>query len=126
MLAAYTTSDDFFGLCDALAQRLSRAGLTHAATLTWICAANVDNAVKQWTSSLKKAPGGGHPEAGTAALQARPMRAPLCRALFCVLIVMPFLSFILLAFLVSYEAQHLLGAELFSAVHSSAVLERCE
>lgn len=27
-----------------------------AATLTWICAANVDKAVRQWTSDLRKGP----------------------------------------------------------------------
>ncbi len=30
--------------------------LVQAATLTWICAANVDKAVKQWTADLRKAP----------------------------------------------------------------------
>ncbi len=69
VLAAYTSSDNFFELCDLLARRLATAGLPHAATLTWICAANVDKAVKQWTAVLKK-PGPGR-EAGTAALQAR-------------------------------------------------------
>lgn len=30
--------------------------MVQAATLTWICAANVDKAVRQWTADLRKAP----------------------------------------------------------------------
>ncbi len=56
LLAAYSDAEEFCGLCDLLAKRLAGAGLPQAATLTWICAANVDKAVRQWTADLKKSP----------------------------------------------------------------------
>jgi hypothetical protein len=67
VLAAYASPEDFFALCDLLARRLAGAGLPQAATLTWICAANVDKAVRQWTADLKKSPR----DVSTASLQAR-------------------------------------------------------
>lgn len=56
LLAAYSDAEEFCGLCDLLAKRLAGAGLPQAATLTWICAANVDKAVRQWSADLKKSP----------------------------------------------------------------------
>ncbi|EIE18851.1 hypothetical protein COCSUDRAFT_49081 [Coccomyxa subellipsoidea C-169] len=77
MLAAYSETGEFPELCDMLARRLAGAGLAQAcpllhlcihtlflgfsgwykaATLTWICASNVDKAVRQWTADLRKGP----------------------------------------------------------------------
>ena len=52
VLCSHSNSDEFQGLCDALARRLSGGGLTHAATLCWICAAKVDQALHVWTKEL--------------------------------------------------------------------------
>ncbi|KAK9805066.1 hypothetical protein WJX73_010529 [Symbiochloris irregularis] len=48
ILCSFASAEEWTGLCDALAKRLAAAGLRHAATLCWICAGNVDNAVKHW------------------------------------------------------------------------------
>ena len=52
MLCSHSNLDEFQGLCDALARRLSGGGLTHAATLCWICAAKVDQALHVWAKEL--------------------------------------------------------------------------
>lgn len=55
LLCAYSEGDDFYALSDLLAKRLAGAGLPGPATLAWICANNVEKAVRQWTSDLKAA-----------------------------------------------------------------------
>lgn len=66
LLCAYCgEGSEFHGLCDLLAKRLAGAGLLAPATLAWICAANVDKAVRQWTQDLKAA----SPEPSAEALQ---------------------------------------------------------
>ena len=40
-------------LSQALARRLANANLTHAATMAWICANNVDAIVRQWRARLQ-------------------------------------------------------------------------
>ena len=52
MLCSHSNLDEFQGLCDALARRLSSGGLAHAATLCWICAAKVDQALHVWAKEL--------------------------------------------------------------------------
>ena len=52
-LTAYAGADEWPGLCDALARRLAAAGLAHAATLVWVCACNVDRAVRQWSADAR-------------------------------------------------------------------------
>ena len=52
MLCSHSNLDEFQGLCDALARRLSGGGLAHAATLCWICAAKVDQALHVWAKEL--------------------------------------------------------------------------
>lgn len=52
VLCSHSNLDEFQGLCDALARRLSNGGLAHAATLCWICAANVDQALHVWAKEL--------------------------------------------------------------------------
>lgn len=52
VLCSHSNRDEFQGLCDALARRLSGGGLTHAATLCWICAAKVDQALHVWAKEL--------------------------------------------------------------------------
>ncbi|KAL0027638.1 hypothetical protein WJX79_004520 [Trebouxia sp. C0005] len=52
ILCSHSNLDEFQGLCDALARRLSGGGLTHAATLCWICAAKVDQALHVWAKEL--------------------------------------------------------------------------
>ena len=54
ILAAYSETDTWTRLCDALARRLLASGAAHAASLCWICAANVDSAVQQWSWALSK------------------------------------------------------------------------
>ena len=71
LLAAYSEGEEFFGLCDLLAKRLAGAGLPGPATLAWICAANVDKAVRQWTRDLKASA----PEPSAEALQVRLLKA---------------------------------------------------
>ena len=71
LLAAYSEGEEFFGLCDLLAKRLAGAGLPGPATLAWICAANVDKAVRQWTRDLKASA----PEPSAEALQVRLRKA---------------------------------------------------
>ncbi|KAL4425258.1 hypothetical protein ABPG75_009274 [Micractinium tetrahymenae] len=56
-LAAILTSapyDQFESLLAALAARLNSGGLAHAATLCYICAGDVDAAVRQWSKALAK------------------------------------------------------------------------
>ena len=65
LLCAYGEDGEFHALCDMLAKRLAGAGLLGPATLAWICAANVDKAVRQWTSDLKAS----SPEPSAEALQ---------------------------------------------------------
>ena len=67
LLCAYSEGDDFYALSDLLAKRLSGAGLPGPATLAWICANNVEKAVRQWTSDLKAA----SPEPTAERLQVR-------------------------------------------------------
>ena len=52
VLCSHSNLDEFQGLCDALARRLSNGGLAHAATLCWICAAKVDQALHVWAKEL--------------------------------------------------------------------------
>ena len=52
VLCSHSNLDEFQGLCDALARRLSGGGLAHAATLCWICAAKVDQALHVWAKEL--------------------------------------------------------------------------
>ncbi len=68
LLCAYGEEGEFHALCDMLAKRLAGAGLPGPATLAWICAANVDKAVRQWTSDLKAS----SPEPSAEALQVIP------------------------------------------------------
>lgn len=49
VLATYTGPEQWSVLCDALASRLAHAGMQHAASLCYICAGNVDNAVAYWS-----------------------------------------------------------------------------
>ena len=52
-LTAYCGAEEWPGLCDALARRLAAAGLPHAATLVWVCAGNLDRAVRQWSADAR-------------------------------------------------------------------------
>ena len=52
LLAAYAAAEEWPGLCEALARRLAAAGLPHAATLTYICAGDVEATICQWTAQL--------------------------------------------------------------------------
>ena len=67
ILASFGSGDEWPGLCDALARRLASGGLRHPATLCWICAGNVELAVKHWLSTA--GPSGALP---TPALQVGP------------------------------------------------------
>ena len=49
LLATYTAQEDWATLCDSLAQRLSAAAMHHAASLCYICAGNLDQAVAFWS-----------------------------------------------------------------------------
>ncbi|KAF8071322.1 SEC31B [Scenedesmus sp. PABB004] len=60
VLATYTGADQWAGLCDALASRLGQTGMLHAASLCYICAGNVDQAVSYWSRAVR---GGGGVEA---------------------------------------------------------------
>jgi len=53
LLCTYVRSDEFSGLCNSLAARLAQSGNEHAATLCYVCAGNVDEAVKQWSKACK-------------------------------------------------------------------------
>ena len=53
ILATYAGPSDWQQLCDALGSKLAAAGMGHEATLCFICAGNVDEAVRQWTRGLK-------------------------------------------------------------------------
>ena len=70
-MCAYGDPEEFHALCDLLAKRLAGAGLPGPATLAWICAANVDKAVRQWTRDLKASA----PEPSAEALQVRLRKA---------------------------------------------------
>ncbi|KAJ7547293.1 hypothetical protein O6H91_08G078700 [Diphasiastrum complanatum] len=52
LLCTYAQSEDWTLLSDALAARLDSAGETHAATLCYICAGNIDRAVEIWSRNL--------------------------------------------------------------------------
>lgn len=52
---SYASADEWPDLCDALARRLATGGNSHAATLAWICAGNVDQTIKVWVKSLHTA-----------------------------------------------------------------------
>lgn len=67
VLCSHSNLDEFQGLCDALARRLSGGGLTHAATLCWICAAKVDQALHVWAKELLGK------QASVSELQVRPL-----------------------------------------------------
>ena len=54
ILATYSDSGSWGDLCDQLARKLLAAGSAHAASLCWICAADVDPAVQQWSLQLAK------------------------------------------------------------------------
>ena len=54
MLTAYSDGEELAGLADALARRLAASGQTHAATLAWICAGNVDQTIRAWTLALQQ------------------------------------------------------------------------
>eukprot|EP00884_Botryococcus_braunii_P015143 jgi/Botrbrau1/2362/Bobra.39_1s0046.1 len=55
ILCAYSDSNEFIDLCNALARRLSGVGLGHPAALVWICAGNVEKVIKHWVHTLQKA-----------------------------------------------------------------------
>lgn len=55
VLATYTAPEQWVTLCDALAARLAQAGMNHAASLCYICAGNVDQAVAYWTKASQAA-----------------------------------------------------------------------
>ncbi|KAF6262154.1 hypothetical protein COO60DRAFT_1470516 [Scenedesmus sp. NREL 46B-D3] len=57
VLATYTGADQWAGLCDALAARLGQTGMAHAASLCYICAGNVDQAVAYWSKGLRASGG---------------------------------------------------------------------
>jgi protein transport protein SEC31 len=46
---------DFPRLCCALAERLHRSAMAHAATICYICAANVDAAIQLWLHESREA-----------------------------------------------------------------------
>ncbi|KAK9836483.1 hypothetical protein WJX74_001433 [Apatococcus lobatus] len=46
---AASSNEEMASLADALARRLSTAGMVHPATLCWICAGSVDKAVEYWS-----------------------------------------------------------------------------
>lgn len=51
VLATYSGADQWPELCNSLAQRLAHAGMHHAASLCYVCAGNVDQAVVYWTKA---------------------------------------------------------------------------
>ncbi len=55
VLATYTGAEQWAGLCDALASRLAHAGMHHAASLCYVCAGNVDQAVAYWAKAVSAA-----------------------------------------------------------------------
>ena len=59
LLCTYAPSDEWAGLCDALADRLLAHNMTDAAVLCYLCAGSVDAAVRVWSaersSALEKA-----------------------------------------------------------------------
>mmetsp|Transcript_32134 Transcript_32134/g.91150 ORF Transcript_32134/g.91150 Transcript_32134/m.91150 type:complete len:1157 (-) Transcript_32134:57-3527(-) len=55
LLCTYARSDEWGELCSTLAGHLARNGNGEAATLCYICAGNVDEAVKRWSSSVSDA-----------------------------------------------------------------------
>jgi hypothetical protein len=46
-------ADQWASLCDALAARLAQTGMHHAASLCYVCAGNVDQAVLYWSKAVK-------------------------------------------------------------------------
>lgn len=52
LLCTYACSDEWGDLCSTLGMHLARNGHTHAAVLCYICAGNVDEAVKLWCSAM--------------------------------------------------------------------------
>ncbi|KAG1669386.1 hypothetical protein FOA52_004037 [Chlamydomonas sp. UWO 241] len=68
LLATYTAQEEWALLCDELANRLSTAGMHHAASLCYVCAGNVDGAVGYWSRAVAGATSGGS-AAAVAALQ---------------------------------------------------------
>lgn len=50
LLCTYARSDEWGQLCSNLARCLAKAGNEHAATLCYICAGNVDEAVRHWSA----------------------------------------------------------------------------
>jgi len=48
ILVTYTSRDAFARLCAMLAQRLASSGMAHAASLCFVCAGDVDAAVRLW------------------------------------------------------------------------------
>ncbi|KAI8473947.1 MAG: hypothetical protein J3K34DRAFT_161809 [Monoraphidium minutum] len=55
VLATYTGADQWASLCDMLAARLAQTGMHHAASLCYVCAGNVDQAVLYWSKAVKAA-----------------------------------------------------------------------
>lgn len=53
VLATYTGAEEWASLCDALASRLAQTGMAHAASLCYICAGNVDQAVSYWSKAVR-------------------------------------------------------------------------
>jgi len=51
VLCTYAKSEEFPILCDFLASRLESAGNTQSAILCYICAGNIDKAVRSWVNS---------------------------------------------------------------------------
>eukprot|EP00775_Hariotina_reticulata_P008692 gene8692-8873_t len=67
VLATYTGADQWASLCDALASRLAQTGMQHAASLCYICAGNVDQAVSYWSKAVRAS--GGSVEALQAVIE---------------------------------------------------------
>ena len=53
ILTSYSSGEEWASLCDALARRLAAAGNSHAATLAWICAGDVDSTIRVWVKGLQ-------------------------------------------------------------------------
>lgn len=52
LLCTYAPSDEWASLCMALALRLAAAGEAEAASLCYVCAGSVEEAVSEWTKSI--------------------------------------------------------------------------
>ena len=76
-LAALLTGapyDQFTPLLGVLAGKLAAAGMAHAATLVYVCAGDVDAAVRQWTRAAVKEGQGQAAAAGGPSVEALEVR----------------------------------------------------